>query len=47
MSRGDKSGTHAAELRYWKRAGIDPAAAKPAGSARRSRARIIGRNIGR
>lgn len=24
-SRGDKSGTHAAELRYWKAAGIDPA----------------------
>ena len=23
-SRGDKSGTHAAELRYWKEAGIDP-----------------------
>jgi len=31
ISRGDKSGTHAAELRYWKAAGIDPAAAKPAG----------------
>ena len=31
ISRGDKSGTHAAELRYWKSAGIDPAAAKPAG----------------
>ncbi len=26
-SRGDKSGTHAAELRFWKQAGIDPAAA--------------------
>jgi tungstate transport system substrate-binding protein len=25
ISRGDKSGTHAAELRYWKNAGIDPA----------------------
>ncbi|MBC7597446.1 MAG: extracellular solute-binding protein [Polaromonas sp.] len=23
MSRGDKSGTHAAELRYWKNAGVD------------------------
>ncbi len=23
VSRGDKSGTHAAELRYWKTAGID------------------------
>jgi len=23
VSRGDKSGTHAAELRYWKRAGVD------------------------
>jgi len=31
ISRGDKSGTHAAELRYWKAAGIDPATAKPAG----------------
>jgi tungstate transport system substrate-binding protein len=25
ISRGDRSGTHAAELRYWKEAGIDPA----------------------
>ncbi len=24
VSRGDKSGTHAAELRYWKMAGVDP-----------------------
>ena len=24
VSRGDKSGTHAAELRFWKEAGIDP-----------------------
>jgi tungstate transport system substrate-binding protein len=31
ISRGDKSGTHAAELRLWKQAGIDLAAAKPAG----------------
>ncbi|OYU98091.1 MAG: tungsten ABC transporter substrate-binding protein [Burkholderiales bacterium PBB5] len=31
ISRGDKSGTHAAELRYWKAAGTDMAAAKPAG----------------
>ncbi len=31
ISRGDKSGTHAAELRYWKAAGTDLAAAKPAG----------------
>jgi tungstate transport system substrate-binding protein len=30
VSRGDRSGTHAAELRYWKHAGIDdPAAAAP------------------
>ena len=30
ISRGDRSGTHAAELRYWKQAGIDdPAAAGP------------------
>jgi tungstate transport system substrate-binding protein len=28
VSRGDKSGTHAAELRYWKAAGIDIAAQK-------------------
>lgn len=27
-SRGDKSGTHAAELRLWKMAGVDPAAGK-------------------
>ena len=31
VSRGDKSGTHAAELRLWKAAGIDMAAARPAG----------------
>jgi len=31
ISRGDKSGTHAAELRYWKAAGTDVATAKPAG----------------
>ncbi|MFN7446367.1 MAG: substrate-binding domain-containing protein, partial [Curvibacter sp.] len=30
-SRADKSGTHAAELRYWKGAGVDIAMAKPAG----------------
>ena len=29
ISRGDKSGTHAAELRYWKLAGIDTQADKP------------------
>jgi tungstate transport system substrate-binding protein len=28
VSRGDKSGTHAAELRYWQAAGIDAPAAK-------------------
>lgn len=28
VSRGDKSGTHAAELRYWKAAGIDLAAVR-------------------
>lgn len=28
VSRGDRSGTHAAELRYWQLAGIDPAAAR-------------------
>ncbi len=26
VSRGDKSGTHAAELRFWKAAGVDPKA---------------------
>jgi tungstate transport system substrate-binding protein len=31
ISRGDKSGTHAAELRYWKAAGLDLAAARPLG----------------
>jgi tungstate transport system substrate-binding protein len=30
VSRGDKSGTHAAELALWKAANIDPAGAKPA-----------------
>jgi len=31
ISRGDKSGTHAAELRLWKDAGIEIAKARPAG----------------
>lgn len=31
ISRGDKSGTHEAELRFWKIAGVDMAADKPAG----------------
>jgi tungstate transport system substrate-binding protein len=31
VSRGDKSGTHAAELRYWKAANVDIAATKPKG----------------
>lgn len=30
VSRGDKSGTHAAELALWKLAALDPAGAKPA-----------------
>jgi tungstate transport system substrate-binding protein len=30
VSRGDNSGTHAAELALWKAAGLDPASAKPA-----------------
>ncbi len=30
ISRGDKSGTHAAELRYWKTAGIETPLEKPA-----------------
>ena len=33
ISRGDRSGTNAAELRFWKLAGIDPAAGKIAGYA--------------
>jgi tungstate transport system substrate-binding protein len=31
ISRGDKSGTHAAELRYWKLAGLDTPVGKVAG----------------
>jgi tungstate transport system substrate-binding protein len=31
VSRGDKSGTHAAELRYWKLANVDVDATKPRG----------------
>jgi tungstate transport system substrate-binding protein len=31
VSRGDKSGTHAAELRYWKAAGVDNPVGKAAG----------------
>ncbi|MCM5679550.1 extracellular solute-binding protein [Schlegelella sp. S2-27] len=31
VSRGDKSGTHAAELRYWKAAGIDTPAGRAPG----------------
>jgi tungstate transport system substrate-binding protein len=31
ISRGDKSGTHAAELRLWRAAGVDLAAARPTG----------------
>jgi tungstate transport system substrate-binding protein len=31
ISRGDKSGTHAAELRFWKAVGIDPPAGKVPG----------------
>ena len=31
VSRGDKSGTHAAELRYWKMANLDVAAMTPKG----------------
>ena len=33
ISRGDKSGTHAAELRFWKAAGVDIAGANPAGGS--------------
>jgi tungstate transport system substrate-binding protein len=29
VSRGDKSGTHSAELALWKKAGLDPAGTKP------------------
>jgi tungstate transport system substrate-binding protein len=31
ISRGDKSGTHAAELRYWRAAGVDMSGTKPKG----------------
>jgi tungstate transport system substrate-binding protein len=31
VSRGDKSGTHSAELRYWKEAGVDDPVGKVAG----------------
>jgi tungstate transport system substrate-binding protein len=31
VSRGDKSGTHAAELRYWKLANVDVEASRPKG----------------
>ena len=31
ISRGDKSGTHAAELRYWQAAGVELDRARPAG----------------
>ena len=31
ISRGDKSGTHAAELRYWKAAGVEPLSAMQSG----------------
>jgi tungstate transport system substrate-binding protein len=30
VSRGDKSGTHSAELKLWKAAGLNPAGSKPA-----------------
>ena len=33
VSRADKSGTHAAELRYWKLAGVDDPSVKVAGKA--------------
>ena len=33
ISRGDKSGTHAAELRLWQVAGLDMAKSKPAGES--------------
>lgn len=36
VSRGDKSGTHAAELRYWKAAGVDLDARKAPGTATRA-----------
>ena len=36
VSRGDKSGTHAAELRYWKLAGVETPGDKPAFAAYRA-----------
>ncbi|MEO6408892.1 MAG: substrate-binding domain-containing protein [Burkholderiaceae bacterium] len=44
VSRGDKSGTHAAELRYWKAAGIDDPMVKSA--ARRFDYRACGCGMG-
>ena len=38
VSRGDKSGTHTAELNLWKAAGLDPAAQSPPGTAPLGRA---------
>jgi tungstate transport system substrate-binding protein len=40
VSRGDKSGTHSAELALWKKAGLDPAGTKP------SWYRAIGQGMG-
>ena len=37
VSRGDRSGTHAAELRYWKDAGIDLTAGAATGTRRSDR----------
>ena len=44
VSRGDKSGTHAAELALWKIAALDPAASKP--SSKPSWYREIGQGMG-
>jgi ABC-type tungstate transport system permease subunit len=38
ISRGDRSGTHAAELRYWKEAGVDLARSRALGIGRSARA---------
>ncbi len=46
ISRGDKSGTHAAELRYWKAAGVDMPLDKPVSSSGFSNYKACGCGMG-
>ncbi|MBC7610499.1 MAG: extracellular solute-binding protein [Polaromonas sp.] len=46
ISRGDKSGTHAAELRYWKTAGVDMPLDKPVTSSGFSNYKACGCGMG-